>query len=346
MKYTILLTGDVNLRGFTEVDEPLGQVAEVFSEADVVFGNLEGCLYDSEDEVAYKPGWRHSGTAAAGSLKNAGFDAMGCANNVTFGDEAITSTLAILDEMGIAHTGAGVDRASARAPVVVRREGLSVGFLQYSSVFWPIEHEAGDNSIGIATVKAHTAYEPHPRWVEMPGGPATVITWPEQESLSAFEDDIHALRPDVDLVIVSCHWGISGSDETAQYQAALGHAAVDAGADLVMGHGPHMIQAVEVYKDKPIFYSLGNFLFGSALVRYDWVGLMVSVDVEDGNVAQVRCSPVRPNASGQVRVRSAQEENQAIERFLALSGEYGTHPDLSSQDVMVWSPRKSAALGR
>ena len=115
MKHTMLLTGDVNLRNVTDPDRPFAHVAETLQGADIVFGNLEGCLYDSEEELPYKTGWRHAGTAGARALVRGGFHAVGCANNVTFGHEAIVSSLAQLDEMGVEHTGTGVDRASAGA---------------------------------------------------------------------------------------------------------------------------------------------------------------------------------------------------------------------------------------
>ena len=88
MKQTLILTGDIHLGHVADPTEPFALVADVLGEADVVFGNLEGCLYDSEDELPYKTGWRHAGTAGARALVRGGFHAVGCANNVTFGHEA------------------------------------------------------------------------------------------------------------------------------------------------------------------------------------------------------------------------------------------------------------------
>ena len=337
MKHTMLLTGDVNLRNVTDPDRPFAHVAETLQGADVVFGNLEGCLYDSEEELPYKTGWRHAGTAGARALVRGGFHAVGCANNVTFGHEAIVSSLAQLDEMGVEHTGAGVDRASARAPVVLERDGVKYGFAQYTSVYWPIGHEATDSATGVATVKAHTAYEPNRRITEMPGGPPTVITWPDPDGLADFQQDIQRLRGAADVVIASFHWGISGSDETAQYQVALGHAAIDGGADIVMGHGPHVFQGIEVYDEKPIFYSLGNFTFGWERMRRDWVGLVIWAEVEDGRVVRVSCSPVRPDADGSTAFRSTDQEPEAMEALDRLSQGFGTTLDVGGERVGVLS---------
>ena len=207
MTHTLALTGDVNLGNVTDTGKPFALVAKVLGQADVVFGNLEGLLYDSRQKIAYKPRWYYSGAEPAPALRKGGFHAVGCANNLNYGAEAIVSTLALLDEMGVAHTGAGGNTASAHAPAVLERDGVRFGFLQYTSVFWPIGHEAAEASPGVAAVKAHTSYQPHLRIPEMPGGPPTVITWPDPAYLNRFQEDIRALRGDTDVVVVSCHWG-------------------------------------------------------------------------------------------------------------------------------------------
>ena len=336
MRHTVIVTGDVNLRNVTDPSRPFELVGDTLRGADVVFGNLEGCLYDSDEPVPYKAGWYHAGARPAPALQMGGFHSVGCANNVTFGREAIISTLARLDQMGIAHTGAGVDAASAHAPVVLQRDRFRIGFLQYSSVFWPIGHEATDGSPGIAALKAHTAYQPHHRILEMPGGPATVVTWPDPAYLERFRQDIRSLRGLADVVVVSVHWGISGSEETAQYQTALGHEAVDAGADLVMGHGPHVLQAIEVYRGRAIFYSQGNFFFGWEGLARDWVGLIVRLDVEDRKIARVACSPVRPNSEGQTALRSLDDEREAMMTLARLSQRYDTSLDFGRDEAVVW----------
>ena len=331
---TLVLTGDVNLRNVSDPGVPFALVADMFKEADVVFGNLEGCLYDASVEVPYKRGWFHAGTEGASALQRGGFHAVGCANNVTFGEEAIVSTLARLDEMGIAHCGAGTSRADARAPVVLERDGTSYGFLQYTSVFWPIGHEAEENSTGVAALKAHTAYQPNVRIPEMPGGPPTVVTWPDADYPKEFEDDVSALRSRVDVLVVSCHWGISGSDETADYQVDMAHAAIDAGADLVMGHGPHVIQGAEVYKGKAAFYSLDNFHFGSEAVEQDWVGMMLRAKVDDGRIVEVSCHPVRPNAERQTVVRSVEDEREVMRIFEEHSRRFGATAGFSDGAIV------------
>ena len=335
----MILTGDVNLRNVTDPSKPFELVADILRQEDVVFGNLEGCLSDVVDDYLYssKHLWRHAGTAGAPALKLGGFDAVGCANNVTYGAEAILSSLAVLDEMGLPHTGAGIDMKSARIPVVLDRNGTSYGFLQYTSVFWPIGHEANETSPGVATVKTHTAYLPTTSGGNTPPATAITLTWPDSEYLKRFEEDILALRDRVDVLVVSCHWGVSGSDEIPQYQVDLGHAAIDAGADLVFGHGAHVIQAIEVYNDAPIFYSLGNFSFGWEPMGPDWVGLMVQAEIQNKKITRVSCSPVKEDNHTDRRtvIRSLSEEREAMKVLARQSDMFNTDLDFNGDRVLV-----------
>ena len=90
-----------------------------------------------------------------------------------------------------------------------------------------------------------------------PGVPPVIITWADPAYIAEFRKDIEALRPQVDIVVASCHWGLGR--EPLQYMTEIGRAAIDAGADVVMGHGPHYSLPVGLYKGRPIFYNLGNF---------------------------------------------------------------------------------------
>ena len=99
----MILTGDINLGNVTNPNKPFELVANILHQEDIVFGNLEGCLSDVIDPNHYmsKSGWRNAGSSGAPALKVGGFDAVGCANNVTIGKEAILESLAVLDELGI-----------------------------------------------------------------------------------------------------------------------------------------------------------------------------------------------------------------------------------------------------
>ena len=257
--------------------------SEDFRAADIVFSNLECCLYDPPRGHAVEtrgllrvPADRRRGTALRRHRR--------CRHRQQRelrrgGDHCLDRRL---DELGIAHTGAGANAAAARAPVIVERNGLRYGFLQRSSVYWPTNHEAGANSTGIAVIRAHTAYQvpmhktrPEIPPMNRPGIPPVIITWADPDYLRAFTEDIAALRAKADIVVASCHWGLH--KDVLAYMREIGHAAIDAGADLVIGHGPHYSLPVELYRGKAIFYGLGSFSFhtGHGGRRHgDWIGMM------------------------------------------------------------------------
>ena len=114
----------------------------------------------------------------------------------------------------------------------------------------------------------------------------------------------------------------------------MAHAAIDAGADLVMGHGPHVIQGAEVYKGKAAFYSLGNFHFGSEAVEQDWVGMMLRAKVDDGRIVEVSCHPVRPNAERQTVVRSIEDEREVMRIFEEHSRRFGATAGFSDGAIV------------
>jgi poly-gamma-glutamate capsule biosynthesis protein CapA/YwtB (metallophosphatase superfamily) len=131
---------------------------------------------------------------------------------------------------------------------------------------------------GCAVLPARSGYSPGRRALEMPGAPPEVHTWPDAAALESLAADIAALRPQVDVLIVSCHWGLSGAPGPVAYQAALAETAASAGADLVFGHHPHVIQGAARVGGMPVFYSLGNFAFDNPrMVGRHLDGLMLRV---------------------------------------------------------------------
>lgn len=274
----------------------------------------------------------------AAGLAAAGFHAVSCASNVTYGADAILSSITTLDTCGIAHAGAGRTDAEARRPAIVERRGVRVGLLSYTSVFWPVGHAAGPHSPGVATIKATTAYQPHRRVHEMPGVAPIVITTPDPGELAMMITDVQQLRPQVDLLIVSCHWGVSGSSEVADYQQVVGRAAIDAGADLVFGHHPHVLQPVEVYRGRPIFYSLGNFAFDWEKMRgRNLDGLLVRCEVRGGACDQVSFVPVRRDDQNLIAIHTPADPFGAaiVARMGELSRPYGTTLQVEDGAVVV-----------
>jgi poly-gamma-glutamate synthesis protein (capsule biosynthesis protein) len=341
---TLLLTGDVNLMNVSDPVTPFRRVREVFREADLVFSNLECCLYSPPRTHSFhNEGFYADPEIGVAALRAAGIGAVGIANNVNYGDAAILASVAALDAAGIAHTGAGESLAAARAPAIVSRGGLRIGFLQRSSVYWPTNHEAGPHDAGIAVIRGHTAYQvpahktrPNVPPMNRPGIPPLIVTWADPDYLRDFAADIADLRPRADVVVASLHWGL-GKD-VLDYMRQIAHAAIDAGADVVIGHGPHHALAVEVYRAKPVFYGLGSFSFHTGhggRAHGDWIGVMARVSVEHHTVREAAFRFVRHNAANETVLCRPADEQAELTDITARSAAYGTVLSAGTEEVSV-----------
>ena len=232
---------------------------ELLRSADITFGQLEKCLSARGTQQLYlnkSLGRVHP--RVAGVIADAGFDVVSFASNHTlaYSNEGLFDTVENLSGHGVKVIGAGENIAAARRPAVFEVAGTTVGFLAYCSVV-PRGFQAMENKPGLAPVRVRTFYEQRD-W--QPGTPPRIITQAYPEDVEAMVRDINALRARVDVVVVSHHWGIHYVPAViADYQFEVGHATIDAGADIVIGHHPHILKGIEIYKGKPILYSIGSF---------------------------------------------------------------------------------------
>jgi poly-gamma-glutamate capsule biosynthesis protein CapA/YwtB (metallophosphatase superfamily) len=341
---SLILVGDVNLMNVDDPAVPFARVRGEFAAADAVFGNLECLLYEPPPgHSVEQEGFFADPVIAGQALRIAGFAAVGIANNVNYGAAAILGSIARLDRLGIACTGAGANLAAARAPALVERAGLRIGFVQRSSVYWPTNHEAGEKNAGIAALRAHTAYQvpvhktrPEIPPMNRPGVPPIVVTWPDRAYLAQFAADIAALRAQADLAVVSCHWGLG--EEVLDYMTEIARAAIDAGADVVIGHGPHYSLPVEVYQGKPIFYGLGSFSFhtGHGGRRHgDWIGMMARVEAEAGRVTGASFRFVRHNAANKTVLCPLADEGETLARLTDRAARTGTRLEAAGESVRI-----------
>jgi poly-gamma-glutamate synthesis protein (capsule biosynthesis protein) len=328
----LILTGDINLMNVASPEVPFARVRREFAQADLVFANLECVLHlPADGHDAEREGFHADPAVGGAALRSAGIAAVGLANNVNYGEPAITASIARLDALGIRHTGAGANRAAAHAPAILERGGVRFGFLQRSSVYWPTNHEAGERSTGIAVIRGHTAYQvplhktrPEIPPLNRPGIPPEILTWADPAYLRRFCDDVAALRNEVDILVASCHWGLS--TEILHYMTEIAHAAIEAGADLVIGHGPHYSLPVEVYRGKPVFYGLGSFSFhtGHGGRRHgDWLGMMVQATATRNGVESAGFRFVRHNDANETILRDPADEAAAFADLTRRSAALG-----------------------
>ena len=343
MALQMILTGDVNLMNVTDPTVPFAVVGEDLREADVVFGNLECCLTKPHGHSVGNEGFFVDPEVGGEALRNGGIQAVGIANNVHYGDANIAASIARLDALAIPHTGAGKDLATARAPVVLERGGVRFGFLQRSSVYWPTNHEALPDAPGIAVIRGHTAYHvPYARLrpgmppPNRPGVPPEIVTFADKTYLAAFAEDIAALRPRVDVLVASCHWGLG--EEVLQYMTEIAHAAIEAGADIVMGHGPHYSLPIGIHRGKPIFYGLGNLSFHTGhggRAHGNWLGLLVRAAAGRDGLTDVRFRFVRHNQDNETFWCDLDEEGEALAELAGRSQPYGAKLARAGDEITV-----------
>lgn len=255
---SLLMVGDLVL------DEPdpdrfFDGARDVLRGADLVVGHVETPYTLRGKEQSGDVPAEAADPAKLASLARAGFHAASLAGNHVYdqGEEGVADTIAGLVAHGIAPFGAGVDLAGARLPAILERGGLRVGFLGYNCV-GPRLSWAGADKGGCAYVQVISHYEPEGA---NPGGPPQAFTFPVPATLDAMQADIVALRRRVDVVVVALHKGLVHTPaQLAMYERPVARGAIEAGADIVVGHHPHIARGIEFYKGRPIFHGLGNFV--------------------------------------------------------------------------------------
>ena len=240
-----------------------GAVREYLRNADLTLANLENPVVEGAT-------WHPGATTFTGDprllpiLEAAGIDGVTLGNNhiLDAGASGIPETIAHLRGAGISHTGAGTDLASAREPMIFDLGGTKIGVLNYQGVpsygwAWATESAPG--------------------------------TAPLREDVMV--EDVRRLRPRVDLLVVMPHWGDEYVATPEPGQVELAHAVMDAGADLVVGGHAHWPKGIEMYRGKPVFYGIGNFLFDQSWSEETSTGIFAEITLYADRVAQVRPVP-------------------------------------------------------
>jgi poly-gamma-glutamate capsule biosynthesis protein CapA/YwtB (metallophosphatase superfamily) len=275
----------------------LAKVAPYLRTADLAFVNLEGPISDKGTKLAWKEYTFRSRLALADGLAAAGIDVVSTANNhaADCGSAAVLDTIARLDKVGIEHAGSGENITDARTPAILDTPAGKVAVLAFTDKY-ASGFAAGAEHPGVATI----------------GDGSKVL------------EAIAAAKKKADYVIVSFHWGIEYESQAASYQRSLAHKCIDAGADLILGHHPHVIQGIEVYKNKLIAYSLGDFVFdhrpgvtGQAFV------LWVTLGTDGPPVARI--IPVYlSDSNGIPAVVTGGTADTILDRLTKLSAAFGT----------------------
>jgi poly-gamma-glutamate capsule biosynthesis protein CapA/YwtB (metallophosphatase superfamily) len=251
---TLLFAGDVTLSdAFADLigqdyDWAFAEMEE-YRQADIAMVNLENPLTTATTPLPDKQFNFKADPGSIEVLMRGGVDIVTLANNhaMDYEEPGLVETMEILDRAGIRHIGAGRDITEARRPEIMEVKGQRIAFLGYYDADF---HAAGEGIAG--TNPTHN---------------------------DRIAEDIKAIRNQVDWIIVNYHWGAEKSSYPGDWQIDLAHFTIDQGADLVVGHHPHVLQGAEIYKGRPIAYSLGNFIFGgNSRSDYDTAVLKVSLN--------------------------------------------------------------------
>jgi poly-gamma-glutamate capsule biosynthesis protein CapA/YwtB (metallophosphatase superfamily) len=321
----LVLAGDMAAE-FVKPRDMMKKIAPYFRESSIAFAN---CEWPMTDRGAPWPG--KAGRVVRSSPEKidlytfCGFDVVTLANNhiMNFGAEGLAQTIEILDKAGIAHCGAGKNLADAHKPAIVERNGTKIAFLGYSCVF-TAGFEARANRPGMAVVRTDVSYRAPSRMHEVPGLPMTTKTSPRADDAAMMVDDIKKAARKADAVVATFHWGISGGyQHLVGYQKELAHMCIDAGADLVVGHHPHTIQPVEVYKDKVIAYSVSHCGFDMESSDFADESIVVEVPLKKGGFGRPLVRPVG-SAITQPEVLTLDEGRACLEWLARLSRPLGT----------------------
>ena len=266
---TLLFLGDIMLDRGVELYMsqhndwrwPFLNVADILKEADLVFGNLESVISDKGEKKGSVYSFRADPKTMEG-LVFAGIDVVSVVNNhsMDYGAEAFLDSLERLKEVGIAYVGGDITKLEAETVVVKVVKGIKIGMVAYTtkgSSLW----QAGESSPG--------------------------ISWMDSARLSQLKKDIEEAKLYSDILVVSLHFGEEYQKEPSAEQQLLSRAAIEAGADLVIGHHPHVVQPIEQYKDGWIAYSLGNFIFDQGFSPETMEGMALKVELDENKIASV-----------------------------------------------------------
>ena len=238
-------------------------VRDTLLAADIRFAQVER-VYSTHGALQPHSGGGHSRLppAMASVFVDCGFNIVSVASNhaMDWGGEALLETVELLRGQGIQTVGAGRSLAEARRPEFIDCKGLRVAFLAYCSILHD-GYAAGPDKPGVAPLRAHTRYEPVDY---QPGVPPRVVTTPDEQDFTALLADVRSAKDAADKVVLSLHWGIHFVPRLiADYQKTVAHAAVEAGADVILGHHAHVPKAIEVHGGHTCFYSLSNFIMSA-----------------------------------------------------------------------------------
>lgn len=340
---SMVMVGD-NYVQRKDPDTAFAPALPYLKDADIGFCNLETVIADQKYLAPHDHDHRpRTDEWIFPYYLKAGFNVFNIANNPVFyhGLDCFARSLDVLDAAGAIYGGGGRNITAARKPAVIEKKGTKVAFVCRTSV-GSVDAGATEDRVGVARFRVSTYYEPRPRAHEHPGSSPIIHTVPNPEDRAALEEDIRAARQQADVVVLSWHWGVSpvngGGGELVGYQREMAQAAIDMGVDLVVGHHPHLLQPIEVYKGRAIVYSLANYMhdMDSFSRGHELMTQLVKVQIHDGKVQRVAFVPgLISNGNGPPDFFRPADAPDIVGHMRTISSPLGTKFEAGEDDVSV-----------
>ena len=288
--------------------------------------------------------------AVVDDVRALGIDAVTLANNhlMDYGPEAMLDTVAACERAGIGLCGAGIDLDAATAPAWLNVGEHRIAVLSVACTL-PVESEAGPGRPGIAPLRVRFAFEADVNLLaEQPGTMPRVHSWADPADQERTCGTIALCRDQgADAVVVAIHWGVPSYwlspylGQLAEYQSPLAHALIDAGADAVCGHHPHQLHPIEVYRGRPILYSLGNFLFEGPVPFACMEPESVIARLAFGDRPSCELVPLMLDERGLPHRATGTEAGAVLGKVQALSRPFGTEIEIRDGAASVFLPPKN-----
>lgn len=312
-KVNLLMTGDIMLggefltrkdRGDLSWEYPFKKVKSFFEKADIIFGNLECPLSNDGPARADKAMALYAPPDSVCALKYLNYNVISLANNHIndYGEEGLIKTIEILKGNKILFFGAGKNLEEASQGVTIKKRGLKVSFLGY------------------------TTSEEHVKSIIADADTAGCVFY----DFKKIKKDIANVKNNSDIICISLHWGFEYYLYPSPEQIELAHKIIDAGAHIVIGHHPHVIQGFERYKHGVIFYSLGNFFFPNFYMKsgilHKWQeknnkSIVAKCKISKKGVEEIEILCSFMNTDYQVDILNGKDKEEAIFEIEKISTE-------------------------
>lgn len=293
---------------------PFQYVVDILRMGDIVFGNLEVPM--TESDKGLDPDGKYvikSKEKAVEGIKYAGFNILNLANNhiMDYYEKGLFDTIDVLDRSNILHCGAGKNIDDARIPAIIDVRNTTVAVLGYTDMAEYVYK--GDPMISFAAGEEKSGVAPR--------------------ELELIKDDIEKIRHNADIIIISLHWGVEDSFEVTSSQREFAYKLIDEGADIILGHHPHRFQGIEIYKDKPIVYSMGNFIFDQNNPS-NQESFIVDMQITERRLTSIELIPVRTISKTHIIIPKGEDAKEILKRELELCGKLGSKCAIADDKIV------------